>query len=407
MWRWIKRWHDWAMNDLFGSPRVATPAQALHFSYEKAGLVIADQPIPWNAEAVVVEAALHLPPSARRKDDFSLRCSHWRQPIPADSLRRDEQDQRYHLFFRLPPPTHTLVVELCFRERTLETLMLPTLTAAEFLAGLRIQLPTLSALLGGQAVACQTFVATQCQGLYANAVLASPTSLVPLTDLDVRVRFQHERVPEPRSVAVPVSSSQLAGRTALLAATPGKIGRRQGTWTATWSVGEQVLATQRVRGIGIKTFQRSLRVCDTRVIVDTGAGLQVRRQTPPLAEVRRLGPCFLVASREPGMAGLCRLEVLAQIPGAVQAPIVMEQELLLTDGPTPFAPGLLLANELGQVSAFELRHKKLVLGTLPLCPAPAATFTSEGGFKPAPDFAWSAAADEELNERLSRLLNGR
>jgi hypothetical protein len=48
-----------------------------------------------------------------------------------------------------------------------------------------------------------------------------------------------------------------------------------------------------------------------------------------------------------------------------------------------------------------------VLHTLSLCPAPTATFNSEGGFKPPPEFTWSTAADEELNDRLSKLIEGR
>jgi hypothetical protein len=44
---------------------------------------------------------------------------------------------------------------------------------------------------------------------------------------------------------------------------------------------------------------------------------------------------------------------------------------------------------------------------LSLCPAPTATFNSEGGFKPYHDYTWSAAAEEEMNERLNRLLEGR
>ena len=55
MLHWIKRWRDWAMNDLWPLHRIGTQPQALHFSYEKAGLTLNDQPIPWNAEAVLVE----------------------------------------------------------------------------------------------------------------------------------------------------------------------------------------------------------------------------------------------------------------------------------------------------------------------------------------------------------------
>ena len=74
MWPWIKRWRDWAMNDLWPMYRIGPQPQALHHSYEKAGLTLHDQPIPWNAEAVLVEALLRLPAAAaRRKADFHLR----------------------------------------------------------------------------------------------------------------------------------------------------------------------------------------------------------------------------------------------------------------------------------------------------------------------------------------------
>jgi hypothetical protein len=106
------------------------------------------------------------------------------------------------------------------------------------------------------------------------------------------------------------------------------------------------------------------------------------------------------------MAGLCQVRVHAQVTGAVQAPVLQEQEVLITDGPTMVAPGTLDTADLAQVTAFEATVKGQSLGVLPLCPAPTATFTSEGGFKAPHDFAWSAAAEEELTERLNRLLEG-
>ena len=75
-------------------------------------------------------------------------------------------------------------------------------------------------------------------------------------------------------------------------------------------------------------------------------------------------------------------------------------------GPTVFAPGTVDAADLGQVTTFELRLKGSVLGVLSLCPVPAASFTSEGGFKAPADFAWTPTADEELTERLSKLMDG-
>ncbi len=81
--------------------------------------------------------------------------------------------------------------------------------------------------------------------------------------------------------------------------------------------------------------------------------------------------------------------------------------MLITDGPSMFAPGTLDAADLSQVGAFELRAKGHLLGVLSMCPAPSASFTSEGGFKPPDNFIWSAAAEEELNDRLTRLLDGK
>jgi hypothetical protein len=86
---------------------------------------------------------------------------------------------------------------------------------------------------------------------------------------------------------------------------------------------------------------------------------------------------------------------------------LLEQDVLITDGPTMVAPGTLDASDLEQVSGFELTIRGQSLGVLSLCPAPTATFNNEGGFKPHHDYTWSAAAEEEMNERLNRLLEGR
>ena len=135
--------------------------------------------------------------------------------------------------------------------------------------------------------------------------------------------------------------------------------------------------------------------------------VRLARQAPPLEELGRVGPCFLVSSSEPGMAGMCPIRVAAQVSGAVQPPLMQEQEVLITDGPTMIAPGTLDAAELAQVSGFEIKVRNRTLGVLSLCPAPTAAFTSEGGFKPPHDFTWTAAAEEEMTERLNRLLEGK
>jgi hypothetical protein len=414
MWPWIKRWRDWAMHDFWPLYRIGPQTQALHASYEKAGLVIHDQPIPWNAEAVLVEAQMRLSANTgRRKADFQL-CVPGQDPYPAENLRRqDGGEDRYRVAFRLPPPGVATTAELHFRDHVLGQVALPFLSRDEFLGNLRLQMPTLFVRLGAETVACQTFVSSQCKGLLASAVLNSPTSLVPLLDMDLQVEFRCERSGTATRVPACLCSSQLAGRQALVSVVPRRYPRRLGTWTATWQLANRTLASQRVRGISQHHFQRSLRISDTRFVVQTKEGVRLMRQVPPLEKDGRVGPCFLVSSGEPGMAGQCRLQVAAQVPGAVAPPLLLEQEVLVTDGPTMVAPGTLEAGDLGQVSGFELtipsarRPGGKVLGVLSLCPAPTATFNSEGGFKPPHDFTWSAAAEEEMNERLNRLLEGR
>ncbi len=407
MWLWIKRWRDWLMTDLLPLYRLGAQPQALHYSYEKAGLVVNDQPIPWNAEAVLVEASLRLPPSARRKSDFLLNVP-FHEPFPAELLRRQETDDRYSVQFRIPPPGCAATAELIFRDRPLGQVALPFLSREDFMQSLRVQMPTLFVRLGDESIACQTFISNQCRGLLASGLLTSPTSLAPLMEMELEVEFHCERTGPVCQMPISLCSSQLAGRQALVTVAPRHYPRRQGTWTATWLLGDKPLATQRIRGISLLRFRRSLRISDTRFVVQQGGGsVRLTRQAPSLEKGGRIGPCFLVSSGEPGMAGLCRLQVQAQVPDAVQAPLLLEQDVLITDGPTMVAPGTLDAGDLGDVTGFELTLKGRTLGTLSLQPAPTATFTSEGGFKAPQEFLWSASAEEEMNERLNRLLEGR
>ena len=405
---WIKRWHDWAMHDLWPMQRIGLPPQALHYGYEKAGLTLYDQPIPWSAEAVLVEAAVRLAPSTpRRKADFQLRFP-GQEPQPAEGLRRQEGEELHRVLFRLPPPAAAVSAELLWRNHVLGQVTLPVLSREEFLQKLRVQMPTLFVRLGDESVACQTFVSSQCKGILVSALLTSPTSLVPLLDLDLQVEFRPARGTAVYRVPARLCSSQLAGRQALVTVAPRKFPRRIGSWVANWLLGDRVLIGQQIKAISQRTFQRSLRVSDTRYVFQTKKGeINLGRHVPPLEGLQRLGPCFLVCSREAGMAGLCQVRVHAQVSGAVQPPLLLEQEVLITDGPTMVAPGTLDVADAGQVSGFDISVKGHSLGALPLRPAPTATFTCEGGFKPPHEFTWSAAAEEEMTERLNRLLEGR
>jgi len=384
----------------------------MHCSYEKAGLTLPHLPIPWNAEAVLVEAILRLPPDCRDKNEFQLRlpgCA----PIVPESMRKIEATGRAHdptvgrfrLHFRLPTPDRTTMAELHWQEHRLGQVELPILTEADFLANLQLQTPTVFVRLGEQCVAAQAFVSTQCRGLYAGAHLRSTTHLAPLADLGLHVEF-HSGTTLVEDVNVPLCATQLTAKEAMVIATPRRYPRKIGVWRMVWKLGERVLHTQEVRVISLKSFHESLRISDTRFVVQQGERLELHRQAPNLEMADRVGPAFVLSSNQPGMAALCDLCIHALVPGAIASPVLLNREQLVTDGPTLFAPGTLSASDLEQITGFELRLKDRVLTTVSLHPVPRATLNSEGGFKPAPTFAWSSIADDELSERLMRLIGG-
>src|SRR5262249_49551258 len=152
--------------------------------------------------------------------------------------------------FRAEPPGVTTTAEVLYRNHVLGQLTLPYLGRDEFLQNVRLQLATLNVRLNNESVSCQTFVASQCKGLIANAVLSSPTSLVPLLDLDLAVEFRNERGGASQVVPVQLCCSQLAARQALVTAAPRRFPRRIGCWLVTWMLADRPLGPpHRVRAI--------------------------------------------------------------------------------------------------------------------------------------------------------------
>src|SRR5437660_2412860 len=89
---WIKHWRDWPMRELWSLHRIGPEPQGLRQSYEKAGVTVRDQPIPWNADVVLVEGVLRLPTAlARRKADFHLKLP-GQAPLVPDAMRRQDSD---------------------------------------------------------------------------------------------------------------------------------------------------------------------------------------------------------------------------------------------------------------------------------------------------------------------------
>src|SRR5439155_9573063 len=99
MWPFTKRLSAWLMNEFRTAVRGGPQSQALHFGYEKAGLTLLDPAIPWNADAVFVEASLKPAGTNQRKADFTLRLP-LGESIPAESLRSEEGGERHRVVFR-------------------------------------------------------------------------------------------------------------------------------------------------------------------------------------------------------------------------------------------------------------------------------------------------------------------
>src|SRR5262249_35732243 len=159
-----------------------------------------------------------------------------------------------------PPPGGPATAEVLYRSSLLGRLELPYLPREAFVRNLRLQLPTFFVRLGEDSVACQPFVSSQCKGVVVRGLLTSPTRLAALPDLDLEVESRSARGTATQRVRARLCGSQLGGRQALVTLAPRRFAKGITTWTITWLVAGQALATQKVKAIGLRSFQRSLRI---------------------------------------------------------------------------------------------------------------------------------------------------
>lgn len=398
MWPSIRRWRGWPMDESGGLARMRPGPEALHVGWELAGLTLAGPAVPWCAEAVTLEAGLRLPPLARRLEDFTLKLP-GRDPIRPEAIRADEAAERHRVFFRFAPPAANGVAELSWRDRPLGRVEVTLISRAAFLDGLKLHHPSVHVRLADRAVACQAFVTGQAVGWWSAGLLTAAMPLAPLSEIGVRAEVCDAAGAVLHESPIGLTAGQLAGRQTLLAYDPRLRLKGSGPWTVNWRAGEKLLGTTAVRGVTASSARRGLRAVGARFVVSAGGAVVVRRYAPGPDERLAVGPCFLVAVTEPGLAARMQFEVAAM--GAGRPPWVVDA--VVTDGPTPVAPGLLAPEETAGLTGFELRLRGKVVAKLPLHPAPAVKLTAEGGFVPPGEFAWTAAADEELAARLGRL----
>src|SRR5437868_12927995 len=106
-----------------------TNTAGLHVRYEKAGLILDALPIPWNADAAIVEATVRLPANApREKQDFTLRIGADASAAHAELIAGTGEGSS-RVFFRIPAPAQTCMAAVSWREHALGQVELPILPA--------------------------------------------------------------------------------------------------------------------------------------------------------------------------------------------------------------------------------------------------------------------------------------
>src|SRR5262249_12530044 len=149
----------------------------------------------------------------------------------------------YHVLFRLGPSQYARSGTILWRTHALGLVELPYLGRERFLRNLRIDAPTIFARLGGQLIACSSFVEGTASELLACGLLRSPGSLLPLLDSGLTLELSANGN-QKRTISLQMTAAQLLGREALVAAPISDLHMTVGAWTASWRAGGRVLACQ-------------------------------------------------------------------------------------------------------------------------------------------------------------------
>ena len=133
MWSWIERLRAWLMREFWLPTTTGILLRSFEFHYKSGGQSFRDQPIPWNADELAVEALLQV--GSRRSvqaADLVLRVESGETYFP-ESLRLDVETGAPRVSFRVPVPGESIVVQLFYRNWTLGQLTLSVLSQKRFL----------------------------------------------------------------------------------------------------------------------------------------------------------------------------------------------------------------------------------------------------------------------------------
>jgi hypothetical protein len=403
IWCWLRRCRLRALRQLARFFRFAPRLRGVRFGYEKAGLRVDDEPVPWNADAVHVEATVVCPGGGPEPlADFTLQTPGC-ESIKATGCLPTAEEDVYQVFFRFAPLAAPATLQVCWRSVVLGRLLLPIRSFLDVLKSVRLEGPTIFARLGPHRVACRTLVEGQGQEVTACGMLQSVGSLLPLVEWGVVVEATNLGTGQSCRIPASLTGCQLLAAQAVLGVELPDWFDRPGLCVVCWTVADRLLASAEIRVISVADFQRSLYLCGKELPDSEQSGMPLHVYPAPSRNGGGLRSRFRVASREPGIVALCHLEADVQFRDNDGLPLCIGDEVLVTDSPPLCLPLEVPIAEVEAVESFQLSSEGRFLGIVTWGAAPKAAFNSEGGFRAPTDFDWNALADVELQERLSRL----
>lgn len=426
MWRWLRLltgWHmrDWLAHTLSSLSLAAAPqVRSLQISWKKNGLKVEGGPVLTTADDVMVCADLRYAPSTPvRKADLSLRIG--RQHVPVDSLTPQPDHGSRQMVqraeFHLEPPETSETLELCWRGQSLCQAALPVLSLRQFVERLQLSQPTLYVSLRSTSenvdlrehtVPCRKYPRMQGRRVFASALWISPTPLVGLLDCHPVVIFREQATGKCWEVPLRLSAEQLLSRQAVVTVECPERPRRVSRWTMEWRLLHEPRGSCEWEVSSMRSLHRQIELVEAYFVWQDDKSNRVRceRRLPEQLPPGRLGPCFVLRSREAGLGFLARVDVFATFRDGCGPVQLASEEILISDAPNPYMPGTIAVSDRHQLAAFELRSGGYTIGYLPISPVPCAKINGEGAFQAPPeDLTWSPAFDEELKERLNRLMD--
>jgi len=376
--------------------RRAPRIRSVHFSYEKAGLRVPADAIPWNADAFYLEIDIDAGTSLSGYVQDYYIIAPGRTLVRAYAVEPLDMEGNYRALFRLGPGENNSSYSVLWRTSVLGHVAPVWLRPNEFLDGMKLESPTVFARLGQHYAACQAVVEGQPEHLTACALLRGNAGLLPILDWDFTLELGQREANTVYRLPIRLTGSQVAGQQALVSTPLPRFTFREGTWTLRWLVRDCELARSELRVVSADSFRKSLYValaepCESSTLDFVDTPFHAKH------------PSLRIASREPNIAAWCPLEAVIHFRDPTRMPQHLKTRLFITDLTCPAQGAEAIECNYQEVKEFDFFSDGYFVTSVDWHPSPTALFDSEGGYHAIDDFDWTPARDIELNDRLNQL----